>query len=305
MTSVRSRRRAYIRCNQEQKLQQRRVPPAGTSTTISVFTMAGLLLGATAFTMSPTNPFRIASERLLFSSFSRHEKSVVDVSTNLVLFSSVGDGNGDDGNNNRDDSGLGEFLDPMKKPDSEDMKRAREYMSETSLPISFDSVEDTSDVSTTDDDGDVESKDADLMTEGNSNDPASGSSSLVSSSSAPIGNATSSALFGGNGGDDEGKGPSPTLLAKNPYMQVVSKISPSDLIAKFTAESDPRVQEAVRTTILGLIGSLPKLAFETTSVTTGQRLASLVSNNEITHTTVNRYFLENQYYSESYILTYF
>ena len=105
--------------------------------------------------MSPTNPFRIASERLLFSSFSRHEKSVVDVSTNLVLFSSVGDGNGDDGNNNRDDSGLGEFLDPMKKPDSEDMKRAREYMSETSLPISFDSVEDTFGESTTDDDGDV------------------------------------------------------------------------------------------------------------------------------------------------------
>merc|ERR1712238_6592 len=124
------------------------------------------------------------------------------------------------------------------------------------------------------------------------------STSLVSTSNR---NVTSSALFGGTGNDDDSNddknnivddndddddddvdgsqqltGPSPSLLAKNPFMEVVSKISPSDLIAKFTAESDPRVQEAVRTTILGLIGSLPKLAFETTNITTGQRLASLV-----------------------------
>ena len=188
----------------------------------------------------------------------------------------------------------------MKKPDSEDMKRAREFMSETSLPISFDSVggsnahEENADDANTNgigDGGDIDSGDAersndddadDLKADGSSssssstNAPAAdSSSSLVTQSSSSLGNATSSALFGGA---ENAKGPSPTLLAKNPYMQVVSKISPSDLIAKFTAESDPRVQEAVRTTILGLIGSLPKLAFETTSVTTGQRLASLVSN---------------------------
>ncbi|OEU09286.1 hypothetical protein FRACYDRAFT_195450 [Fragilariopsis cylindrus CCMP1102] len=195
----------------------------------------------------------------------------------LLLFSSIGDGDGGSGSSgggrgSDDDNDLGDFLDPMKKPDSEGMKRARQYMSETSLPISFgdDGIEDTDD-----------------STE------LSSSSSLVSSR----GNATSSALFGGggaggsdnNGDDDDNNksqqqitGPSPSLLAKNPYMQVVSKISPSDLIAKFTAESDPRVQEAVRTTILGLIGSLPKLAFETTSITTGQRLASLMFQLQMT-----------------------
>ncbi len=140
------------------------------------------------------------------------------------------------------------------------MKRAREYMSETKLPISFDDI--TGAAEEVPDEESV-SSDAKLSPE---------SSSMIKSS-----NATSSALFGGS---DQGKGPSPSLLAKNPYMQVVSKISPSDLIAKFTAESDPRVQEAVRTTILGLIGSLPKLAFETTSVITGQRLASLVRTTE-------------------------
>jgi hypothetical protein len=242
----------------------------------------------------------------------------------LLLFSSVGDGDGG-GRVSDDDNDLGDFLDPMKKPDSEGMKRARQYMSETSLPISFGDDEIGENESELNDDIDhekdddrnsdvvEENKDDDLMstynedednnntailnvtssssdTE-NTNDSTelSSSSSLVSSR----GNATSSALFGGggaraggsdnNGDDDDNNksqqhitGPSPSLLAKNPYMQVVSKISPSDLIAKFTAESDPRVQEAVRTTILGLIGSLPKLAFETTSITTGQRLASLV-----------------------------
>jgi hypothetical protein len=256
---------------------------------------------------------------------------VKTTSTNnlLLLFSSVGDGDGGSrsggGRSSDDDNDLGDFLDPMKKPDSEGMKRARQYMSETSLPISFgdDGIDEigsehNDDIDHEKDDdrnSDVveENKDDDLMStynedEDNNNTAIlnvtssssssdtentddstelSSSSSLVSSR----GNATSSALFGGSGaggsdnnGDDDDNnksqqqitGPSPSLLAKNPYMQVVSKISPSDLIAKFTAESDPRVQEAVRTTILGLIGSLPKLAFETTSITTGQRLASLV-----------------------------
>lgn len=247
----------------------------------------------------------------------------------LLLFSSIGDGDGGGGSSgggrgSDDDNDLGDFLDPMKKPDSEGMKRARQYMSETSLPISFgdDGIGEIKSEHNNDIDHEKdndrnsgvveENKYDDLMStynedEDNNNNTAilnvtssssdtedtddstelSSSSSLVSSR----GNATSSALFGGggaggsdnNGDDDDNNksqqqitGPSPSLLAKNPYMQVVSKISPSDLIAKFTAESDPRVQEAVRTTILGLIGSLPKLAFETTSITTGQRLASLV-----------------------------
>ena len=249
----------------------------------------------------------------------------------LLLFSSIGDGDGGGGGGSSgggrgsdDDNDLGDFLDPMKKPDSEGMKRARQYMSETSLPISFgdDGIGEIKSEHNNDIDHEKdndrnsgvveENKYDDLMStynedEDNNNNTAilnvtssssdtedtddstelSSSSSLVSSR----GNATSSALFGGggaggsdnNGDDDDNNksqqqitGPSPSLLAKNPYMQVVSKISPSDLIAKFTAESDPRVQEAVRTTILGLIGSLPKLAFETTSITTGQRLASLV-----------------------------
>eukprot|EP00814_Leptocylindrus_danicus_P007276 CAMPEP_0116015368 /NCGR_PEP_ID=MMETSP0321-20121206/6803_1 /TAXON_ID=163516 /ORGANISM="Leptocylindrus danicus var. danicus, Strain B650" /LENGTH=448 /DNA_ID=CAMNT_0003485141 /DNA_START=82 /DNA_END=1428 /DNA_ORIENTATION=+ len=65
-------------------------------------------------------------------------------------------------------------------------------------------------------------------------------------------------------------------VENNPYVEVVSRLSPSELIGRFTATASPKVQEAVKTTILGLIGTLPKVAFETTTVTTGARLASLM-----------------------------
>lgn len=264
MTRISSRRRSSRSCGLRQAPPNSASATVSTSTATTVVLVTGLLLGATAFT---TSPFRgVSYPQWLSNSPKRiHHSS--------VLFSSVGDDGGDGGGgNNKDDNDLGDFLDPMKKPDSEDMQRAREYMSETSLPISFDNLEEETatlgEETALSNDEAGETADTDFLQD---------SSSLVSSSSAMGGNATSSALFGTGAAGDE---PAPSLLAKNPYMQVVSKISPSDLIAKFTAESDPRVQEAVRTTILGLIGSLPKMAFETTSVITGQRLASLVSDKE-------------------------
>jgi len=72
------------------------------------------------------------------------------------------------------------------------------------------------------------------------------------------------------------------LMKRNPYMEVVNRLSPREIIGRFTATAHPRVQEAVKGTILGLIGNLPKLAFETTMVTTGQRLASLMFQLQMT-----------------------
>jgi hypothetical protein len=196
-----------------------------------------------------------------------------------ILFSSVGGGGNDKRPPSDDDNGksdLGDFLDPTRKPDSENLKRAREYMSETSLPLSYDNekpVDDDEEEEEDDDDDDGPTVTPTLDTTSGAEtslNPGGSTSRGKSNTSA-----TSSALFGTDGT------PSSDILAKNPYMQVVSKISPSDVIAKFTATADPRVQDAVRTTILGLIGSLPKMAFETTSITTGQRLASLVSVSRI------------------------
>jgi hypothetical protein len=158
-----------------------------------------------------------------------------------------------------------DFLDPNKR-ESESMRKAREYVSDNSLPISFDHVDDE------DDDEDVDEVDDDDF-----EDDVDGLGDSIPK------NLDSSALVGQpKGGDLLRGGPSKDALKNNPYMAVVSKLSPSELISKFTGTAHPRVQAAVKTTILGLIGGLPKLAFDTTTITTGQRLASLMFQLQMT-----------------------
>jgi hypothetical protein len=163
-----------------------------------------------------------------------------------VLFSSVGgrppsDSNGDRGKGEYDD-----FFDPLYE-ESEELIRAKEYMSENSLPISFDSSNDENQADATN----IKERDD------------QNSSALV-------------ALL------NDGGEMTHEMISNNPYMAVVSKLSPSELISKFTKQAHPRVQNAVRQTILGLIGGLPKMAFDTKTVTTGQRLASLMFQLQMT-----------------------
>ena len=191
-------------------------------------------------------------------------------------YSSVGGGppgppnDRDDGDEMNDD--LSKFLTPKKE--SENLKRAREYMSETSLPISFDASKENDGSK---DEMTIEERLKSLnmleQDDDDMKDPGPPASSALVGSFGMVPGEGSSLVAGG---------PSADILAKNPYMQVVSKLTPSELIAKFTASASPRVQDAVRTTVLGLIGSLPKMAFDTTTMTTGQRLASLMFQLQMT-----------------------
>jgi Protein of unknown function (DUF760) len=165
--------------------------------------------------------------------------------TDVILYASVGGGTPPPSNNGKGNSEWDEFLNPSAE-ESENLMKAREFMSENSLPLSYDISPDLDD----DDDEDE-------------NIVRPNSSALVASN-----------IFAG--------GLSPEILARNPYMAVVSKISPSDLISKFTSTAHPGVQNAVRSTILGLIGGLPKMAFETSTITTGQKLASLMFQLQMT-----------------------
>jgi hypothetical protein len=170
----------------------------------------------------------------------------------LTLYSSIGGGSdnrpppppSDDNNGGMGD--LGDFLDPMRKQDSENLKRAREFMSERSLPLSFDTDfnhDDDDDDNDDDDYNELDGEDEAAVIP--TVDTTSAAASTLTSSTSKYNNsASSSALFGTQEGSN-----SSDLLANNPYMQVVSKISPSEVIAKFTSTADPRVQEAVRTTI--------------------------------------------------------
>jgi hypothetical protein len=170
-------------------------------------------------------------------------------------------------NNKGEGNSWDDFLDPTKQ-ESESMRKAREYVSENSLPISFDHVDDEDDDEVDDDDDDDDDDDVgDIDVDGDSIPKDLNSSALVGQP---------------KGGDLLRGGPSKDALKNNPYMAVVSKLSPSELISKFTGTAHPRVQAAVKTTILGLIGGLPKLAFDTTTITTGQRLASLMFQLQMT-----------------------
>lgn len=178
-----------------------------------------------------------------------------------VLGSSVGgEGPPPSSGNNGDKNDWDDFLDPNFK-ESEGLQKAREYMSENSLPISFD--EEADDGLLVNDDSNGQAQDI-VVDEKKSN-------------------VSSSALTRPDG--DGGlftSGLSAEQLAKNPYVAAVSRLTPSELISKFTSTAHPRVQNAVRQTVLGLIGGLPKMAFETTTITTGQRLASLMFQLQMT-----------------------
>ncbi len=62
----------------------------------------------------------------------------------------------------------------------------------------------------------------------------------------------------------------------NRYYEIVRRLSPSELIGRFMRTANPRVHEAMRSTVLGLLGSLPDNLFEITTFGTGESLANLM-----------------------------
>ena len=156
-----------------------------------------------------------------------------------------GGGGGGGGSGGRKGGKMDDFFDKDQNPESDNLRQAREMMAEDSLPLSFGfERSDTNGGDAVDDETTEDSASASNKEEGGKLSRADSGGAID--------------------------------LQDNPYLEVVSRLSPSDLISKFTSTAHPRVQDAVRTTILGLIGNLPKMAFDTTTVTTGERLASLM-----------------------------
>eukprot|EP00585_Thalassiosira_rotula_P013346 CAMPEP_0196132790 /NCGR_PEP_ID=MMETSP0910-20130528/2269_1 /TAXON_ID=49265 /ORGANISM="Thalassiosira rotula, Strain GSO102" /LENGTH=279 /DNA_ID=CAMNT_0041392431 /DNA_START=240 /DNA_END=1076 /DNA_ORIENTATION=+ len=178
----------------------------------------------------------------------------------LLRMSSVG---GED-NNNEDDDDNNPLNEWISRKESKNVRQVREQFAEGRLPISYGAMN-------TDDDDDDDST--------NNNNPQQGNNGTFG----PLKDETQSPT------DDAIDATTSTSLSRNtnnnkpnPYLNVVSRLAPSDLIAKFTSTASPRVQDAVRTTVLGLIGGLPQMAFETKTVATGERLASLMFQLQMT-----------------------
>jgi hypothetical protein len=227
---------------------------------LSLVTILAFIHHSNAFMTPP-----LAQSHSFFQTMIAHQKRT-------ALGSSIGGGNGDNNNNNNgkkggSDGNLDDFLDPQKAAqESENLKRARAALSEEALPINYNSLEQQMERDEDGNENNINIKEG-PMSPKNGDDTQSKDGSPSSNAGfglvAQTNNATSS-------------------LAKNPYLNVVAKLSPSELISRFTSTADPRVQEAVRSTILGLIGTLPKMAFETTTITTGERLASLMFQLQMT-----------------------
>lgn len=69
---------------------------------------------------------------------------------------------------------------------------------------------------------------------------------------------------------------------ENKYYRLVAALSPKEVIGRFAATAPSRVQEAVRQTIMGLLGNAGSFALETTTATTAERLANLMFQLQMT-----------------------
>ena len=206
--------------------------------------------------ISPTYAF-VAQNSGYHSSMSPRASSLKP--TKPMYMSSVG------GGDSQENSGKGDSDNPLnewiQRKESENLRKYREQnIAEGRLPISFGAM---------------------------NMDNTNNENEVVSAESA----STSKGRYGPLGGDTQAldnatDATQSSSLARskqpNPYLNVVSRLTPSDLIARFTATASPRVQDAVRTTILGLIGGLPQMAFETKTIATGERLASLMMQLQLT-----------------------
>lgn len=181
--------------------------------------------------------------------------STISSRTSLHM-SSIGGGNKDneDGFGGGDDNPLNEWI---QRKDTENVRRVREQFAEGRLPISYGAMN-----------TDEESKQKNGKENNNKFGP------LQNENSTSMEDAIDAMSIPTSSGLARGKA--------NPYLNVVSRLTPSDLIAKFTASASPRVQDAVRTTVLGLIGGLPQMAFDTKTIATGERLASLMFQLQMT-----------------------
>lgn len=66
------------------------------------------------------------------------------------------------------------------------------------------------------------------------------------------------------------------------YFELVEKLSPNEMLQKF-AETAPRnVQEATKSTIVNILGSLPNYALDAALITTSSKLANLLFQMQLT-----------------------
>lgn len=83
--------------------------------------------------------------------------------------------------------------------------------------------------------------------------------------------------------DSSQKAPiSPYERDQNRYYKLVADLAPHDMLLKFSQSAPRNVQEAVKSTIVSILGSMPSFALDAVMITTNSKLASLMFQMQIT-----------------------
>jgi len=113
--------------------------------------------------------------------------------------------------------------------------------------------------------------------------------------------------LGGGGGGDDGLGDaamarlrdritkiqeSGLATSAQAYFDIATEKPPQRLLRDFFADSAPRVQQAMQDAVVALLGALPTLQFDSSVTTTGDRLAALMLQLQVTG-----YMLRNAEYA--------
>ncbi len=70
--------------------------------------------------------------------------------------------------------------------------------------------------------------------------------------------------------------------SNNRYFQMVEKLAPNEIMAKFSKTAPSNIQEAAKSTIMNILGSLPQYALDASLITTNTKLANLMFQMQIT-----------------------
>ena len=92
---------------------------------------------------------------------------------------------------------------------------------------------------------------------------------------------------GGNILDDQSPNSGKTLGhskidSNNKYFRMVEKLAPNEIMSKFSETAPSNIQEAVKSTIMNILGSLPQYALDASLITTNTKLANLMFQMQIT-----------------------
>lgn len=78
------------------------------------------------------------------------------------------------------------------------------------------------------------------------------------------------------------------------YVDLVESLTPNEMLVKFTQKSPENVQEAAKSTVMTILGTLPNYALDAALITTSSKLANLIYQMQLTG-----YMLKNAEYRMS------